>query len=98
MPPADRKLQKEIEQTLKKVQEGIDLFDETIEKLNGAEKNPALREKYEAELKKEIKKLQKLRDSIKGWISGKEVQDKDGLVERRRDIETVFAHCRYSNL
>lgn len=42
------------------------------------------------ETEEEIKKLQKLRDSIKGWISGKEVQDKDGLVERRRDIETVF--------
>ncbi|KAL7530543.1 hypothetical protein ACHAXR_003547, partial [Thalassiosira sp. AJA248-18] len=46
------------------------------------------KEKYEVELKKEIKKLQRLRDQIKSWISGSEVKDKDELLTYRRLIET----------
>jgi len=40
------------------------------------------------DLKKEIKKLQRLRDQIKTWVSSTEVKDKDALVEARKLIET----------
>lgn len=46
-------------------------------------------EKYEADLKKEIKKLQRLRDQIKSWIASAEIKDKSALLENRRLIETV---------
>uniref|UniRef100_A0A1B0FLT0 CCR4-NOT transcription complex subunit 3 n=1 Tax=Glossina morsitans morsitans TaxID=37546 RepID=A0A1B0FLT0_GLOMM len=45
-------------------------------------------EKYEADLKKEIKKLQRLRDQIKSWIASAEIKDKSALLENRRLIET----------
>lgn len=48
-----------------------------------------LQEKYEADLKKEIKKLQRLRDQIKSWIASAEIKDKSALLENRRLIETV---------
>lgn len=46
-------------------------------------------EKYESDLKKEIKKLQRLRDQIKSWIASGEIKDKSQLLENRRLIETV---------
>ncbi|KAL3812118.1 hypothetical protein ACHAXA_009377 [Cyclostephanos tholiformis] len=82
-----RKLQTEIDRVMKKVDEGVELFDEIYEKVYTAEQQ-SQKEKYEVELKKEIKKLQRLRDQIKSWISGSEVKDKDGLLEYRRLIET----------
>lgn len=48
-----------------------------------------LQEKYEADLKKEIKKLQRLRDQIKSWIASTEIKDKTLLCDNRRLIETV---------
>ena len=47
-----------------------------------------LKEKHEIDLKKEIKKLQRLRDQIKTWIGSSEVKDKDALVDARKLIET----------
>jgi len=47
----------------------------------------ALKEKNEADLKKELKKLQKCRDQIKNWISGNEVKDKTDLLAARRAVE-----------
>ncbi len=46
-----------------------------------------MKEKYEGDLKKEIKKLQKIRDSIKVWLAGTEVRDKTALTEARKTIE-----------
>jgi CCR4-NOT transcription complex subunit 3 len=48
-----------------------------------------LKEKYEADLKKEIKKLQRLRDQIKNWIGSAEVKDKGPLIEARK-VADVF--------
>ena len=47
------------------------------------------KDKYEQELKKEIKKLQRLRDQIKAWISSTEIKDKKSLQEARKTIELV---------
>lgn len=47
-----------------------------------------LKEKHEVDLKKEIKKLQRLRDQIKTWIGSSDVKDKDALLDARKLIET----------
>ena len=72
---------------MKKVDEGVGLFDEIWEKVYSAEQQNQ-KEKYEVELKKEIKKLQRLRDQIKTWIGSSDVKDKDSLVDARKLIET----------
>lgn len=84
---ASRKLQGEIQQCLKKVDEGVEVFDEIWDKVYAAE-SQALKEKYEADLKKEIKKLQRLRDQIKTWISSPDIKDKNQLLESRKLIES----------
>jgi CCR4-NOT transcription complex subunit 3 len=72
---------------MKKVDEGVALFDEIWEKVYQADQQNQ-KEKFEMDLKKEIKKLQRLRDQIKTWIGSSDVKDKDNLVEARRLIET----------
>ncbi|RKO91272.1 CCR4-Not complex component, Not N-terminal domain-containing protein, partial [Blyttiomyces helicus] len=76
----------EIEKVLKKVSEGVELFQSIFEKLATAT-NPAQREKYEGDLKKEIKKLQRFRDQIRTWLASNEIKDKRALEENRRLIE-----------
>lgn len=84
----NKKLQAEIDRTLKKVNEGLELFDSLHEKL---ESSPlAQREKLETELKKELKKLQRLREQVRTWIQSNEKIDKTILGEYRRKIEQVF--------
>lgn len=82
-----RKLQTEIDRVMKKVDEGVLLFDEIWEKVYAAEQQNQ-KEKYEVDLKKEIKKLQRLRDQIKTWIGSSDVKDKDALLDARKLIET----------
>ena len=52
-----------------------------------------LQEKYEEDLKKEIKKLQRLRDQIKTWLASGEIKDKSTLMDNRKLIETVRNDC-----
>jgi CCR4-NOT transcription complex subunit 3 len=81
-----RKVQQEIDKLLKKVQEGIDVYDGVFDKVQSAI-DRVQKEKYEAELKKEIKKLQRLREQIKGLHASPEVKDKRPLEVTRRAIE-----------
>jgi CCR4-NOT transcription complex subunit 3 len=39
-------------------------------------------------MKKEIKKLQRLRDQIKSWIGSNDIKDKNPLTEAKRVIES----------
>ncbi|XP_050301258.1 CCR4-NOT transcription complex subunit 3 isoform X2 [Anthonomus grandis grandis] len=84
---ASRKLQGEIDRCLKKVTEGVDTFEDIWQKVHTAA-NSNQKEKYEGDLKKEIKKLQRLRDQIKSWIASGEIKDKSVLMENRKLIET----------
>uniref|UniRef100_A0A1B6CDM7 CCR4-NOT transcription complex subunit 3 n=1 Tax=Clastoptera arizonana TaxID=38151 RepID=A0A1B6CDM7_9HEMI len=84
---ATRKLQGEIERCLKKVTEGVETFEDIWQKVHNAT-NSNQKEKYEADLKKEIKKLQRLRDQIKSWIASGEIKDKSTLLDYRKLIET----------
>ena len=72
---------------LKKVEEGVELFDDITDKVYTASQQ-SLKEKYEGDLKKEIKKLQRLRDQIKTWIGSNDIKDKNALVESRKLIES----------
>ncbi|KPJ07032.1 hypothetical protein RR48_04052 [Papilio machaon] len=84
---ASRKLQGEIDRCLKKVTEGVETFEDIWKKVHNAT-NSNQKEKYEADLKKEIKKLQRLRDQIKSWIASGEIKDKSTLLDNRKLIET----------
>ena len=79
---------------MKKVDEGVELFDEIWEKVYAAEQQNQ-KEKYEMDLKKEIKKLQRLRDQIKSWIGSSDVKDKDPLIDARKLIETKMEAFKY---
>lgn len=81
-----RKLQGEIERTLKKTIEGVEQFDDIFDKVQNAA-NANQKEKYEGELKKEIKKLQRLREQIKTWLASVEVKEKKSLQDARKKIE-----------
>mmetsp|Transcript_4548 Transcript_4548/g.9783 ORF Transcript_4548/g.9783 Transcript_4548/m.9783 type:complete len:769 (-) Transcript_4548:780-3086(-) len=83
---AERKLKAEIERTLKKVLEGQELFEDLWQQVHETDNNNQ-REKLEGELKKEIKKLQRLREQIKAWIAGADIKDKQPLMDARKSIE-----------
>ena len=112
-----RRLQGEIDKTLKKVNEGVEAFDDVWQKVNISWKssfsnsnkflqkkklaivtrlqiqtatNVNQKEKYETELKKEIKKLQRLREQIKTWQSSNEIKATKPLLEARKNIEQVI--------
>ena len=78
----------EIDRTLKKVAEGVELFESIYDKMQ-ASTNQTQKEKLETDLKTQIKKLQRLRDQIKTWVASNDIKDKTVLLENRRLIETV---------
>lgn len=83
---ASRKLQGEIDRVLKKVDEGVGVFEQIWDKVYSAT-TTAQKEKYEGDLKKEIKKLQRLRDQIKTWQGDSSIKDKTKLDANRKLIE-----------
>jgi len=82
-----RKLQGEMDRCFKKIQEGVETFEDIWQKLYSAN-NTNQKDKYESDLKKEIKKLQRLRDQVKTWAASNEIKDKDTLLSYRKLIET----------
>ncbi len=88
----------------------MEIFEELWEKVQSAS-NANQKEKYEADLKKEIKKLQvmlnnctilsllkRLRDQIKTWVaSGDAKTQRQTLMDNRRLIEVVSAHPLATN-
>ncbi|ORX71435.1 hypothetical protein DL89DRAFT_221860 [Linderina pennispora] len=76
----------EIERVFKKVAEGIEEFEDCHDKVVNAS-SASQKEKYETDLKKEIKKLQRLRDQIKTWLQSNEIKDKQDLLHHRKLIE-----------
>lgn len=85
---AARKLQQEVDKCFKKVAEGVTEFEAIYDKIE-LSSNPAQKEKLEDNLKREIKKLQRLRDQIKTWAASNDIKDKAPLLEHRKLIETV---------
>ena len=83
---SNRKLQTEINRVIKKISEGIDVFDTIWDKVYSAE-TQSQKEKHEGDLKKEIKKLQRLREQLKTWINSGDIRDKSQLIENRKKVE-----------
>lgn len=82
-----KKLQAEIDKTLKKVDEGLEEFQTLWTNVQHATTSNQ-REKLEGELKSHIKKLQREREQIKNWLGAKEVKEKGTLLDARKRIET----------
>jgi len=87
----------EIDRTLKKVTEGVDLFENIYDKMQSST-NQTQKEKSELDLKSQIKKLQRLRDQIKTWVASNDIKDKSALLDNRRLIETVSSRPYFSML
>ena len=85
---ANRKLQTEIDRTLKKVEEGVEVFDEIWDKVYSATQQNQ-KEKYEVDLKKEIKKLQRHRDQIKTWVASSDIKDKRPLTDAAYSVLAI---------
>lgn len=83
----------EIDRTLKQISEGVETFQSIYVKMQ-ASMDRTEKEKLEADLKTQIKKLQRLRDQIKTWAAGNDIQDKSALLENRRLIEAVRSYIR----
>lgn len=89
------KISAEIDRVLKKVSEGVETFDNIFDKIQSTS-NSNQKEKYEQDLKKEIKKLQRLRDQIKTWLSSNDIKDKTILMDNRKLIESEME--RFKNV
>jgi len=83
----------EVDRCLKKVTEGADAFEDIWQKVQNAT-NVNQKEKYESELKREIKKLQRLREQIKTWLASSDIKDKKPLLENRKLIEIQMERFR----
>ncbi|KAI6215242.1 hypothetical protein M3Y94_00362900 [Aphelenchoides besseyi] len=81
-----RKLLNEMDKCFKKIDEGVEIFEETMDKMNEAHSDNQ-RDKLQDDLKKEIKKLQRLREQIKGWQNSSDIKDKEKLNQYRKLIE-----------
>ena len=84
----------EVEKVLKKVEEGVEVFDEIWDKVYAATQQ-SLKEKYESDLKKEIKKLQRLRDQIKTWQGSNDIKDKTNLNDAKK-VSTLHYNIVFS--
>lgn len=78
----------EIDRTLKQVDSGVEVFESTFEKL-GMATNATQKDKLETDLKTQIKKLQRMRDTIKNWLGSSDIKDKTSLMDHRKLIESV---------
>lgn len=76
-----------MDRVFKRVAEGVAAFDAIYEKVQMSS-NHSQKEKLEQDLKREIKKLQRLRDQIKTWMGSNDIKDKKMLTEQRKLIET----------
>ena len=83
-----RQLHQEIEKKISLVEEGCTNFHQTLKKIQGAV-TQTQKERFETELKKEIKKLQRLRENLRNYES-QESRYKSKITEARRKIEELM--------
>ena len=87
---AHRKLQQEVDKVFKKINEGLEIFDTYYERHDACNNNPSQKDKLESDLKREVKKLQRLREQIKSWQGSPEIKDKDSLLNYRKLVEIAM--------
>ncbi|KAK7194539.1 Not1 N-terminal domain, CCR4-Not complex component/NOT2 / NOT3 / NOT5 family [Novymonas esmeraldas] len=81
-----KKVQTEADRLLKKVNEGLDAYDELHEKLANAP-NASAKERLEGDLKRELKKLQRHREAMKGFMQNDDYKEKTKMQVSRKKIE-----------
>lgn len=85
-----RKLQVEVDATLKKVHEGVEAWEDDLKRYQ-SESNKETQQRTFASLKTDLKKLQKLREQVRRWITTGEIKGQDeALSEARRSIESCM--------
>ncbi|KAF4435571.1 CCR4-NOT transcription complex, partial [Fusarium albosuccineum] len=82
-----RKLQQEVDKCFKKVAECIAEFEVICKRIEQTN-NSAQKEVLEGYIKREIKKLQRLRDQIEIWAASNDIEDKAPLLEHWKLTET----------
>lgn len=88
----------EVRRTLKRVPEDIEIFDSIFDKMKDS-KDDAQREKLDHDLYLQIKKLGRLRDRIKTWLSLGQQMDQTELILNRQNIERVWCIlCSYRHI
>ena len=80
-----RKLQLEIDTTLKKIAEGVAEWSTLWDKLEGADEREHA--KLTEALKRDLKRLQRLRECVRSWLAAGEVKEEAPLQEARRAVE-----------
>ncbi|CBZ27758.1 conserved hypothetical protein [Leishmania mexicana MHOM/GT/2001/U1103] len=81
-----KKVQTEADRLLKKVNEGLDAYDELHEKLANAP-NASAKERLEGDLKRELKKLQRHREAMKSFMQNDDYKEKAKMQVSRKKIE-----------
>ncbi|CAJ1009247.1 putative Not1 N-terminal domain, CCR4-Not complex component/NOT2 / NOT3 / NOT5 family [Leishmania naiffi] len=81
-----KKVQTEADRLLKKVNEGLDAYDELHEKLANAP-NASAKERLEGDLKRELKKLQRHREAMKTFMQNDDYKEKTKMQVSRKKIE-----------
>ena len=90
-----RKLQLEVESTLKKVHEGVESWGQEWAQLQTIY-DFSQRDKIIEGLKRDLKKLQRLREQVRGWLTTGEVRGQDdALQEARRMVERHMVRWSY---
>ncbi|GJU58304.1 CCR4-NOT transcription complex subunit 3 [Tanacetum coccineum] len=85
-------VQGEINHVLKRVQEGIDVFDTLWKKVydsdngNHTENN----QNVEADLKKEIKKLRRYREEMKTWMQSNEIKASSNYEQHLKNARELI--------
>jgi len=85
---SNRKINQDVEKCFKQITIGVEAFDASYDKYEQST-NASQRDKLVDNIKKECKKLQRLRDQIKTWAAGNEIKDKGPLQDKRELIESV---------
>eukprot|EP01129_Flabellula_baltica_P009724 TRINITY_DN401_c0_g3_i1.p1 TRINITY_DN401_c0_g3~~TRINITY_DN401_c0_g3_i1.p1 ORF type:complete len:425 (-),score=112.75 TRINITY_DN401_c0_g3_i1:1-1275(-) len=88
---AHKKIQGEIDRVIKQTIDQISEFDRNVEHIS-----PNQREKYELELKKFIKKLQRRREELKQYSNSNDVKNKNPINEAREIVDDAIE--RYKRL
>jgi CCR4-NOT transcription complex subunit 3 len=81
-----KKVQTEADRLLKKVNEGLEAYDELHEKLGNAP-NASAKERLEGDLKRELKKLQRHREAMKTFMQNDDYKEKTKMQQSRKRIE-----------
>ncbi|AOA64487.1 GQ67_05293T0 [Komagataella phaffii] len=78
-----------MDRVFKRIGEGLYIFDSLYDRHQSCS-NSSQKDKLEADLKKEIKKLQRFREQVKSWQATNEIKEKRRLIENRKLVEIAM--------